>query len=269
MSNLVGMTSAAEQAIMARMGSGKFSIINAVRDSYTFVWQERAYLARLGVLPVLVAAAVGLFVQFQRPEAGPAELALWALPATVLSAWFVALLARLAFLGERAPAQDPAFLARRRRDMTVSILMTALFNMGVTASGMALSFAGRLALRLGEDNFNAGHVLGILFAAAVLWAVRLGVAPLLAAAGLAIRPVLARTTGPLFSLRLLALAFLCAMPVFGMLAVLLGTVRVITNVPVMQAVAVLAAPAASLVITALTAAAAVFGLREMLSGRNA
>ena len=248
--------------------NSRFSILEAVKSAYAFVGREWPYLLRTGLLPMAAQIVTGVFVQFQRPEASIIEVYLWGLPSAMLLGWFVFLETRLLLLGERLdqlPA-DTAYLADRRQAMKASILMMVLFNMG-TAGILALWMA------VEEESQSTNEVLniaGLFVLGAVIWGVRFGITPLLAAVHYPIRPVLRRTAGMLFSLRLIGMGLLCAFPVIFLFRLLIETVVPPADDPAakltdgQQLILTLTSAPLSLICAALLGAGAVHALKQLL-----
>jgi hypothetical protein len=194
------------------MNNGRFSILEAVRSAYIFLGREWLYLLKAGMLPMSMQIISIIFVQFQRPNATLIEAYLWGLPATVLFSWFMFLEVRLLLLGERVDRlpQDRAYLEARLQAMKISVMMSVIFNMALTA---ALALLNMMAV-----SGDWGKELLITFAALALiggifWGVRFIIAPILAAVHYPIRPVLQQTWGMMFSLQLLGMAILSFFPV--------------------------------------------------------
>lgn len=204
--------------------NSRFSILEATKSAYVFLGKEWPYLLKAGFLPMAAQIVSGVFVQYQRPEASLIEGYLWGLPAAMLLGWFVFLEARLLLLGERFDRlpEDAVYLTDRRHAMKVSVLMAILFNMG-TAGALALWVAVQEA---GQSTVANGllSIAGLVVIGAIIWGIRFGIAPVLAAVHHPIRPVLRRTAGMLFSLRLIGMGLLCTFPVILLFRLLIDAV---------------------------------------------
>ncbi len=257
------------------MDKSRFSIFEAAKQAYIFVGKEWFYLLRAGMLPVGAQITTTLFVQFDRQGASPIESYLWELPAAVLFAWFMFLETRLLLLGERLDRLplDPAYLADRQHAMKVSVLTAVLFNMSMAA-------AQALLLALGEQSQTGTSPLinigGFFLIGAIVWGVRFGIVPTLAAVHHPIRPVLRQTEGMLFSLRLMGMGILCVMPITFVLwlvtAPLLGGAETdaATKVTDAQQITFTAATALlSLVFASLISAGVAYALKQILGSGKA
>lgn len=201
------------------MDNAKFSIRAACRTAFGFFAREWEYLLKAGLPPILAQFATGVFLQFQRQDAGLIETSLWNLPATLLFSWFVFLTARRALLGEKLdnlPA-DPAYLRDRQQAMSAAVLMGALFS-------LCFSLGWMVMLVLLYNNQNNPHptngIGAMLVMGAMFWGLRFIVAPVLAAVHHPVRPVIRLTWGLLFSLRILGLILLAGLPPFTVFSML-------------------------------------------------
>ena len=254
----------------------RFSISAAVKNAYLFVWRERAYLAKIALVPMVAQIACALFIQYERPGASEIEAYLWNLPSMLLLSWFLFVEPRLLILGERhdrLPA-DAAARGMRRRDMEASVLSLILFNMTIITAFSVLLHIEKLTQKPGILGALAGTG-ELLIIGALFWGARLGIVPVLAAVGHPIRSVLRKTWGAMFSLRLIGMALLGIFPVMIVFQLLLGAVLA-NSVPATGAgiglsmqqqtlLNLLAAPL-SLFTSSLLTAAAGFALKEILGG---
>lgn len=257
------------------MDSSKFNIVEAVKNAYLFVGREWPYLLKAGALPVMVQICTALFIQFRLDDASLIESYLWGLPATLAFAWFVFLEMRLLLLGEqidRLPP-DPAYLAARGRAMKLSVIVSLLFNMGISAA-LAL-----LIVATSTTDADAGWLAslgGLVVAGAIFWGVRFAALPVLAAVDYPFGPFLQQVRGAMFSLRLVSMGLLCVFPVALLLQILAAaflTRALESSAPlkltVMEhvAIAVVTAPLSLLAVALLNAAIA-YALRQILGSRQ-
>jgi hypothetical protein len=255
------------------MDSGRFNIFEAVRNAYIFVGREWFYLLKAGLLPMAAQIVATLFIQFQRPDASQIESYLWGLPAAVFFARFMFLEARLLLLGERLDRlpQDSAYLADRHHSLKLSVLTAVLFNMG-TAAALTLWLTVEELSQSGANGLL--HLAGLLIIGAIVWAIRFGIVPTLAAVHHPIRPVLRQTGGMLFSLRLVGMGMLCTLPV-----ILLFWFFILSLVPELadpaaklseteQIIVAIASTPMSLVCAALLSAAVAYALKQILGSRR-
>jgi len=257
------------------MDNSKFSILEAVGNAYLFAGREWLYLLKAGSLPVLVQIGTSLFVQFQREDASAIEAYLWGLPATVLFAWFMFLETRLLLLGERLDCLPPGrdYFRKRQHNMKLAVIISLLFNMSMSAAITLLLLAAESG-RWGTDwPLTLG---GVFIIGAMLWGVRFGVLPILAAVGYPFRSFLRQTQGMMFSLRLIGMGIACLFPVAFLFQIFIvsfiGKGADMTSqikLTAMEQTTVIAASAPfSLIIAALMNAAAVYALKQLLGGRR-
>jgi len=257
------------------MDSGKFNIFEAVKDAYIFAGREWLYLLKAGLLPVIVQAGVSLFIQFQRPDASHIETYLWGLPATALFAWFTFVEMRLLLLGERLNrlSTDSAAVAERRHALQLTMILSLLFNMGLSA------LSALLLLTMGAGaaaNSWALSLAGMFILGGIFWSLRFGIVPILASVHYPIRPVIQRTWGMMFSLRLIGMGMICLFPVAIVFQILTSLfVRVPADAGVeakmslsQQVLFLMMGAPLSLVVSALLNAAAAYALKQILGSRQ-
>jgi len=256
--------------------NNRFSIFEAVKNAYIFVGEEWLYLLKAGLLPMAVQIAVELFIQFQRPkEISFIEVYLWELPAIAFSGWFLFLESRLLLLGERLDRlpKDPDYLSDRKQAMKLSVLVTVLFYMGITVAQTLLEVTGELSQSSTNLSLQAGSLMII---GGLVWGVRFGIVPTLAAVRHPIRPVLRQTKGMMFSLRLVVVGLACFLPVTFLLGVItapfipdwpdLTTMAKLTE---MQQFGLIVADApSSLIFKALFCASVAYALKQILGSRR-
>jgi len=254
--------------------SSRFSIFEAVKNAYIFVGREWLYLLKAGLLPMGAQIVTGVFIQFQRPDASLVESYLWGLPAAALLGWFIFLETRLLLLGERLERlpKDSAALADRRHAMKLSVLTALLFNMGA-AGAITLWLAVEEAAQSSANGFL--NAVGLLIIGGIIWGVRFGIIPTLAAVHYPIRPVLRRTAGLLFSLRLIGMGLLGTFPVIFISRFFVGSMlpdaadltAKLTDTQQLS-ITFISAPL-SLMCAALLGASAAYALKQILgSSRN-
>jgi hypothetical protein len=255
------------------MDKSRFSIFEAIQKAYVFVGRERSSLLMYGAAAMALQTVTDLFVQFQRPESSLVEGYLWELPATFLLARFMFLETRLLLLGERPEQlpQDQAYLSSRQRGLAASVISAVLFNMAMMAARVLL-----LALQeSGQWGTNRLVTMaGFLVIGVLIWGVRFGIAPVLLAVNYPFRPVLRKTAGPMFSLRLIALGILCVLPVSFLFQTALalavsgsGAKTLGDLAPAVQAGIIAGNAVFSLVSAALLTAAVAYALKQILRSR--
>lgn len=257
------------------MDNSRFNIFEAVKDAYVFAGREWLYLLKAGLLPIVVQVGVSLFIQFQRPEASQIETYLWSIPATALFAWFTFIEMRLLLLGERVnrlPA-DGAAVAERRHALQLTVILSLLFNMGLTVLTSLLVVTMQASV---ASNNWAITLAGMFLLGGIFWSLRFGIVPILASVHYPIRPVLRQTWGMMFSLRLIGMGMACLFPVAILFQILTSLV---IRRPVDAAVEakmttteqllflLMGAPL-SLMVSLLLNAAAAYALKQILGSRH-
>ncbi len=80
-----------------------FDIIEAAGNGYRIAWTERAYLARMAWMPILLRLAAYVLIIYFGYETNLVRQALLLLPAFFIEGWVLAHMTRLTLLGERGP----------------------------------------------------------------------------------------------------------------------------------------------------------------------
>ncbi|MFH1158120.1 MAG: hypothetical protein V1721_04455 [Pseudomonadota bacterium] len=257
------------------MNNSRFNIFEAVRNAYIFTGREWLYLLKAGFIPMMAQIVVSSIPLFGIKATSSIEDYLWNLPVTVLFAWFVFLEMRLLLLGERMNRLPPddAWRADRRLAMQASVIVYLLFNMGITVATVSLMAATK------SDQWGANWPLtlgGIFVMGGIVWGVRFGVAPILAAVHHPIRPVLRRTEGMMFSLRLIGMGIVCLFPLIFLFQVFLAaftgkSADLVAAAPLttmeQSVFIVLSAPVSLIAVTLLNASVA-YALKQILSSRR-
>lgn len=257
------------------MDKSRFQIFKAVISAYSYVWREGRYLAGLGLLPASLSFLTAVFTQSMRPDASLIEDFMWTLPATALFGWLMFQQTRLMLFGERIDSlpKDAVFVFERQQAMRASIIIWLLFNMASMGVALYLFWASTPAVSASNPTYS---VIGMVLVGGLFWGVRFSVAHILTAAGYPLRTFVYRVNGIMISLRLIGLGFLTVLPIafvlrgiFGLLSPMLGDLAAggtITGGRFML-IALISA-FASLAMTLVLNAAAIFALKEML-GRDA
>ncbi len=254
---------------MSRMKDRSFNIFRAVRDAYLFVGREWRYLLRLAGFPVAAGIATLLVAQLAMPGGSILADALWNIPANAVMGWYLFLQTRLLVFGERLDRLPPggAQRASRRRALVASVCVWVLFNMGLAA--LAQYFEWTAERYTPGTPMTAAGIAGLLLVGFSVWAVRLGVAHILAAAGYSIKAFLIEVNGVMFSVRLIGMAMLCVLPLLFPLQIVMAAVlsgKSGIGVQDLLMLAALGAPFSCLA-GSLCNAAAVFALKEALGRR--
>ncbi|MCB1556091.1 MAG: hypothetical protein KDJ15_02135 [Alphaproteobacteria bacterium] len=106
-----------------------FNVIDAAGNGYRTIWEERFYLLRLALVPVLIKLVCQITVIALGWEEHMFRQALVMLPSFFAEGWMVAHLVRLIYLGHRWPfrpsgdeARDMAMIAMRARGVIGGML---------------------------------------------------------------------------------------------------------------------------------------------------
>lgn len=204
------------------MSTTEFSIVNAVRGAYGFVWQEWKYLLRLSLLPAGIGVGTQLFL-FAQGDVSAFEAYIWGAPASALLGWFMFQETRLLLLGERPEniPPSPDYVAARSRALQASITIWLLFSMG----WWTLLGYNQWAFTLKDTQEFWPVGLGALLFGLFFWGLRFGVAHILAAVEFPIARYVMIVNGLGISFRLFAMGLLCSAPVvliFGLLTTLVA-----------------------------------------------
>lgn len=259
------------------MGS-EFGITKAIGSAYRFVWRERKYLLRHSLLPVGITMLTDALLFLNADPARTLfEVALWNLPSIALAGWFAFIETRLLMLGERTEALPaaPEYLGARRDSMQLSVLLFLLIYMGLIAmiGGQAqLMNAANEGQGIPTTSDLALSGAGMVVFGIMIWATRYAVAHILAAVDFPVKQYIFRVSGLGISFRLLALSFLCVVPVlfiFGILANIISPTPDADPVTMLTLQTVLLNVVMYYIVISLLNAAAVFALKDILGRRDA
>lgn len=118
----------------------KFDIILAAGKAYTTIWEERVYLARMAVVPIIIKIICMLIaVQFVEGD-NLLRLTLVMLPAYFAEGWMLSHLVRLVVLGQRWPFKmtgdnkaDTKMLYNRARGILAGTVCYVLINLALAS----------------------------------------------------------------------------------------------------------------------------------------
>jgi hypothetical protein len=254
------------------MSGSRFKIMDATRRVYSFLGREYRYLGRVCLLPLGATIILNMFIGRVLDTGGPVSGAspftygLLSLPANALMGWYVFLLARALFLGERLDnlPGDPAALARRKQSMQAGIIGFILIKMMMTA--LTAAVAALEEINIHNPSAGLSFCIMILIGGGV-WSLRFIAAPLLWALGYPVRGYAYRVRGLGISLRILALSFLSIVPIAIVVQLIMSAFlpdHLQTFDNQMKIVTALG-PVASYVFSTLFFGSLAFGLKEMLA----
>lgn len=248
-----------------------FSVVDVVRRAFQFIIAEWPYLARLSVPVICLQIGLSIALFMYDKQASNFTNFLVLMPASVFMGWFTFSIVRLIIFGERLynlPIKDVRFMQYRAGLMKKAILTFLLFKMGGT-------LIAELAMRFSHANpsgepmpptmvFAMLAIMVIIF-----WAIRLIALPLLITADYPIKLFLKQASGFMFSLKIIAVMFMSALPAFFILNIfamlIVDNPNRITDIEIMLITA-LQAPF-MVIISGTVSAAVTFALKEML-GQN-
>lgn len=246
--------------------NSKFGIGRAAMNGWRFTARNGMFLFKTGIIPLALHLACNLFVFYAHPDASMVESFLWTLPASVFMAWYSFIIVRRIVLNEtpdNLPA-DAAFRQGRNYCQRVSIILSLLFNMGLAAMGSALGMivkSGRL-----EEGNAAITVVAIVAMLLTLWSFRFGALALVAAVDYPLAAFLRQVAGFEFSVRLLGLGMLVALPLVFLVELIASSLIENPFDPSQQDLlfmVIIGSPLA-LGLSILLTAATTFALKEML-----
>jgi len=118
----------------------KFDIILAAGKAYTTIWEERSYLARMAIVPIIVKIICMLVAVNYVEDVTLLRLTLIMLPAYFAEGWMLAHLVRLVVLGQRWPFKvtgddkaDAKNLYNRARGILSGMVSFVLINLILAA----------------------------------------------------------------------------------------------------------------------------------------
>ncbi len=118
----------------------QFDITVAAGKAYTTIWEERTYLARMAMVPILLKIICVLAVVRFAEDGNLLQITLIMLPAYFAEGWMLAHLVRLVILGNRWPFQltgddkaDAVSLNNRARGILSGMVSFVLINMVIVS----------------------------------------------------------------------------------------------------------------------------------------
>lgn len=257
-------------------------IISAAGFGYTKVWQERAYLLRLGAVPFLfVLIDHALTMQLTTPAQFMRQGLLF-LPAFFAKGWFLAQFLRTLLMNERWPYRlegrnggliNLEQLMIRARGILASLIAFVVMNMGIWLLLSAFLSGAQEAYQTGQieaaEPDNRMYVPAFILVAATLYAVRYIWVYIPAAVLVPPRVFLSQIGGFVTSIHLAALALICIIPpmLLGIMLsslILGGNANLLQTNPVILGIAVIFAQFIQMVIWCICTAAVAFMLRDYL-----
>lgn len=211
-------------------------ILPATIKAYRTAWDERSYLLRLAAIPFLIKLfCFSMAISYAGQPEDHLRFTLIMIPALMAEGWMVSHFVRLLVFGQRWPFRptgnleaDLAVLAVRARGVLSGMIVFVLANM---ALGALMAFVGVYIMPyLPEDSANTaaveipGHIAFISFVMviAIFWGFRLMWMYIPYAVGMDWRSYLTPLRGAMTSFHMIALYFLCFVPLFLGMVLLKG-----------------------------------------------
>ena len=266
----------------------RFDFVEATSKGYGFVWSNRALVAKLAGIPVLVKfGCLALIIALELSD-NFLRQGLILLPSYFLEGWMLAYLVRTAIYDERGPAalsgnqsQDEIFLRERARAILAATLVYVLIKLVLSFStGIGMDFQNSL---IGEDGAPAqdmpeaslmmmGAAFGVL--AFFLWAFRFLWTNVSVALGYGFRELVFKLRGGMISFYMIGTWLLCFVP-FALLLVLCSELLMsILSEGADEPTALYrflmtgVQAAIDTAISLVTAVAMAFGIREVMNGKS-
>lgn len=197
-----------------------FDIINAAGNSYNSLWQERHYLMRLALVPIVVKFICFIIIFTLNIEENHFQSALILIPSYFVEGWMLSHWVRWIALGQKWPfmpkgdeAEDLKELNDRARGVLSGTIMYVLLQMIISAI-----WAASTMMPLTEEttanpppSLQLLSVIGIVF---ILWSFRYLWIFLPAAVNYSLWQYVKDTGYPFLSLRMLAVWLVCCVPGF-------------------------------------------------------
>lgn len=246
-----------------------FDIIDASGRAYRLIWAERAYLARLAFVPLVIKIVCFGIVLAAGWQDRFLLQALVMLPSYFADGWMVSHLVRLIYLGQRWPfrpsgdaARDAEMLQTRASALyagTLAFVVTKYLITGYTAFIYGLS----LQFREHQDNPDPGIATALLIIMIVtIWAFRFIWLYIPVALEYPLKRFIGALRGYRLSFQMMGVWLVCFVPVFALFQILGGAFPAATSIAVV--LAVLMDTVSSLLATAGIA----FGLYELITGQK-
>lgn len=207
-----------------------YNVTDSAMKGYTLVWNERAYLFRLAIFPVLIKFVCAMTVIINGFEFDFVKQSLLMLPSYFADGWVMSHLVRLIYLGQRwpfrptgQPQNDMAMLRDRAGGIMAGTVYFALIEFLKTGV-VGFMFIGAMppgsvpdqdaVTAAAQTPTNPGTALaGMVMILVTIWVVRYLWLYIPAAAGFSGREFLKRVGGFMGSIRLLGVWMVCSIPI--------------------------------------------------------
>lgn len=253
-----------------------FNIADAIRSAFRLCRREWRYIGLIAQPLIMAELLTVALLRTVRPDAPFIEAAIWALPATALSGWFMCLLARLAVLGERVDRlpRTAEEAPDRVADLRAGVMIWILVSMVATLLAAYVLYWGHITHAVQEGTavsqtlYTAVSFGGMFLFVFLFWSARFLVLHLLAAVGYPLRLYIRRGNGFATSACFIGLALAIVLPallVFHPVATLLAAAG---KNPVATVATIITTTIYATAVKALVTTAAVFALKDMLGARR-
>jgi len=205
------------------MSTASFDILAATKYGYLSLWERRALVARLALIPILVKILSYFFILANGLDTNFLRQGLILFPSYLLEGYLICTLVRVCIFTHEPLIQPPgsaadAYYRQRGRDIQAGAVIYTLIKL-ISSLCAALIFmaAPPDAVAVQEAN-NGGSVAAfILFCVAVIfgiWAFRLLWLEVPVTLGYTVRDYLRRMRGYSFSFHLFSTWILCLLPLW-------------------------------------------------------
>ena len=257
-----------------------FDFIESASEGYKFVWEKRAEILPLAVLPFVVKIAIISVIMMMGLEENYLRQGLLLLPFYVAEGWFLSVVIRMAIWGDNTrtlqfSGDELAPVAAIKALRAGVIMFTLIKVIGAAVAGLAMS-SGLADTMQGKPVVSNDPLLSFVAATGLLlltiWVFRLLWLYVPLALGYSARGYMAAMRGFKSSFQIIALWLLCFVPIFVVLMMSLEFINgVFPQANVAEGGAGLAqigitvlTSAAELTIDAISATAAAFAVHHMM-----
>jgi len=207
----------------------QFNIIDAISSGFVRMWQEKAALARMAVLPLLLGI-FGRIIFFRHALYDEPSMALIALdiPWALALYWYLAQATRLYGFHERPGFLSPGEDRNPARLACLKISLLYGFGFYMALSILTFLYGAMMQWLVGNNTFGRNYGM-ILFYGLLVWSLRYAILYTPIALGYHPRAFLARVRDWMFPLRIMmtgvGIGFLLFLPAMLILTVVLNSMH--------------------------------------------
>lgn len=214
----------------------QFDIITAAANAYRICWEERRYIARLAVFPLLIKLVCFTFAaSFAKGDGMMLRFSLYMLPAYFAEGWMLAHFTRLLVLNHRWPFlpsgdrnSDMAALSERARGVLAGMIVFVLINLGLGLfNSVVAHYLGSLPEDMTEnpENLPPGiTVVTLALLVGTLWGFRMLWLYIPFSLNMRGRDYLRSLKGFMASVHLIGIWLLCSIPFFLVMRMFSGAI---------------------------------------------